>query len=239
MAPYQVTRLASVTARDGVDTRNKENSERPCEGARGDSLPVDLITGVAVDVVWGDLMIGYERPVFGEIPREECSAEQVSFSLWCDMVDEPAKYGDDICDWLELDAEMRASDKRWRVAAYWSLYEEREQADERRAAIALAEEQKIWRAIFNSVAKTAAREGHKRWVARDIKAFVARIRNAVVAIQSVYRGYRARSRADCCMCLAHTHSPHKTDVGYMCDACRADGPYTDVVPNDPWNWFRC
>ena len=38
--------LASVTARDGVDTRNKENSAVPCEVRGGDNLSVEKITGL-------------------------------------------------------------------------------------------------------------------------------------------------------------------------------------------------
>ena len=51
MASAEETRLASVSARDGVDTRNKDNSVHSCESVGGDTLPVGLHTGVAVDLV--------------------------------------------------------------------------------------------------------------------------------------------------------------------------------------------
>ena len=38
-------RLAPVNARDGVDTRTKENSVMPCEANGGDNLSVEKITG--------------------------------------------------------------------------------------------------------------------------------------------------------------------------------------------------
>jgi hypothetical protein len=46
MATSTVSRLAPVTARDGVDTRNKENSATSCETKGGDNLSVEKITGV-------------------------------------------------------------------------------------------------------------------------------------------------------------------------------------------------
>lgn len=41
------------------------------------------------------------------------------FALWRDMVDEPEKYGDDIVEWLELDAKLRTQPGHWRLNAYW------------------------------------------------------------------------------------------------------------------------
>lgn len=46
MAEYTQSQLATVTARDGVDTRTKENSAVPCEVRGGDNLSVEAITGV-------------------------------------------------------------------------------------------------------------------------------------------------------------------------------------------------
>lgn len=41
------------------------------------------------------------------------------FAIWRDMIDEPAKYGDDICDWLALNETLMAGPGRWRLGAYW------------------------------------------------------------------------------------------------------------------------
>lgn len=44
MASITETRIATVIARDGVDTRNKENCSNSAEHATGDNLSVDAIT---------------------------------------------------------------------------------------------------------------------------------------------------------------------------------------------------
>ena len=51
MATLGQTRLAPVTARDGVDTRNLENSAESRGTLGGDNLPVDVITGLGVPAV--------------------------------------------------------------------------------------------------------------------------------------------------------------------------------------------
>ena len=184
---------------------------------------------------WGDIMTNNVRVVYEyDIAPEEAS----DFRVWQDMADEPAKYGDDICDWLDLD---ESPDGRWRRAAYWVLREAREMVEEVREEARLAQDQAVWRALFAPIAKKAATTCADRRVSRDIKAFVSKIRNAVVTIQSAWRGYAVRrenKHRDCCMCLAHVDCPLRTDVGYMCRACGEDGPHVDLVENDPWNWFR-
>lgn len=67
--------------------------------------------------------------------REECN----DVRLYMDMVDEPAKYGDDIIDFLQLDEELRAGPKRWRVNAIWALREKRTENG------AIAKFQALWR----------------------------------------------------------------------------------------------
>lgn len=64
---------------------------------------------------------------------------------------------------------------------------------------------------------------------------------AATRIQAAIRGYLARSKLawrDCCMCLAHRVCPLRTEKGYMCRDCGYDGPYTDIVDYDEWNWYR-
>ena len=47
------------------------------------------------------------------------TARDVMFAMWRDMVEEPEKYGDDIAQWLELDANLRIQPGHWRLNAYW------------------------------------------------------------------------------------------------------------------------
>jgi hypothetical protein len=155
--------------------------------------------------------------------------------VWRDMVEEPEKYGEDIEDWLELDAKLRNAPGRWRVEAYWLQKEADLEAEEKEA-------QAEWRAIYSLASREAAEAGMKAWLARDIKRHVARFKNAIVRIQAAVRGHQVRTKLnflDCCMCLAHTVCPLETDVGMMCRACAEQGPYEDITGcDDPWNWFR-
>jgi hypothetical protein len=41
------------------------------------------------------------------------------FRMWLDMVNEPAKYGDDIVDFTEIDDKLAVSAARWRLNAEW------------------------------------------------------------------------------------------------------------------------
>ena len=163
------------------------------------------------------------------------STDDVDWNLWQDMVEDPAKYGDDIVEWLELDESLRAGPKRWRVVAYW-LQKEQEEKEKKEAL------QAPYKELYSRVAKEAATVGMKKWIDGDIKRFVARIRNAAVTIQAAVRGHLVRSNSpllDCCMCLAHTICPLETDQGMMCRACGEQGPYEDIIGvADPWNWSR-
>ena len=171
-----------------------------------------------------------------EVVQPQRREFDVDFAIWKDMIEEPAKYGDDIIEWLDLDAKLTAGSGRWRLAAYWTLVE---------AEKAAAEEALVapWRKAYSQIAKEAAVAGERAWVRRDIKRHVARIRNAIVTIQAAVRGYQARCKSpflDCCMCLSHRICPLKTDVGMMCRGCAEQGPYEDETGllDDGWNWFR-
>jgi hypothetical protein len=69
---------------------------------------------------------------------------------------------------------------------------------------------------------------------------------AAARIQAAVRGHQVRRNTawrDCCMCLAHTVSPLRTEKGYMCRDCGDEGPYVsvvehDAVDSDDWNWHR-
>ena len=170
------------------------------------------------------------------VTRPQKTQVQLDFELWREMVEEPAKFGDDITDWLELDAKLRQSPGRWRLDAYWL---------ERQLEVEAREEALVapWRNLYNQVAKEAAVAGAQAWAKRDVKRIVNRIRKAIVTIQAAVRGHITRNRLpyrDCCMCLSHRICPLRTSVGMMCRECAAQGPYTDITGplDDGWNWFR-
>ena len=175
------------------------------------------------------------RPKPAAVPRQR-SQFDVDFSLWKEMIEEPAKFGEDITEWLELDAKLSQGSGRWRLGAYWSQLQEEEDAKE--AALAAP-----WRKLYTQAATEAALVCEQRWIRRDIARIVGRIRNAVVTIQAAVRGHQTRSRlriGDCCMCLSHRICPLLTDVGMMCRECGEQGPYVDITGplDDGWNWFR-
>ena len=168
--------------------------------------------------------------------KEPRTSEEVDWNLWQDMVEDPAKYGDDIVEWLELDEKLRAGPKRWRVAAYW-LCKEQEKVAKEEALRAPYKE------LYSEIAKEAAAKGMQQWLRRDVARFTTRLRNAVVTIQAAVRGHLVRSNSpflNCCMCLAHTVCPLETDHGMMCRACAEQGPHEDITGPvaDPWNWSR-
>lgn len=166
-------------------------------------------------VSWGDYAEGYENPSGAEeeVVCRNVQPANLGYAVWKDMAEEPWKYGDDIGDWLDLDAELRVAPGRWRIEAYW-MEEERKQNWERLEAM-------LWKAWDD---------------------YLVRKEKRVVRIQALWRGHAARKRMiwkDCCMCLAHHISPIKTDVGFMCRECSQDGPFEDLIGmDDPWDWFR-
>ena len=173
------------------------------------------------------------KPVVVRRPRTEF---EVDFAIWKDMIEEPAKYGDDICEWVALNETLTRGSGRWRLGAHWTQL----QAAEDAKAEALVAP---WRTLYSQIAKQAADEGMRRWCRQDVKRYVARIRKAVVTIQAAVRGHQERTASpvlNCCMCLAHRICPIQTEVGMMCRECQAQGPYEDITGPvaDGWNWFR-
>jgi hypothetical protein len=177
-------------------------------------------------------------------PRSEPrTTDDVDWKLWQDMVEDPAKYGDDIIEWLDLDASLRAGPKRWRVDAYWLRKEQEVVEEKKREEEAIEALRAPYKALYAKVAKQAAAKGMQRWINSDIKRFLARRHGAATKIQAAVRGYLERSTSpflNCCMCLAHRISPLQTQVGMMCRACAEQGPYEDITGpvSDPWNWAR-
>jgi hypothetical protein len=169
--------------------------------------------------------------------------DELDWSVWQDMVNEPEKYGDDIFEWLELDEKLNAGPKRWRVAAFW-LGKEQELIN--------AEEELVapWRTLYSKLARQAAKAGERAWINREVEKFrafccseAARRAKAATMIAAAVRGHQVRTASpllNCCMCLAHRISPLKTDAGMMCRECAEQGPYTDITGPivDEWNWFR-
>lgn len=223
-----MSRLAPVTARDGVDTRNKENRynrETICRS--------DMIIGSGVPTVhWGDMMMELDNRNAGRAPGSEpeyvvhkvYDAEQLKLRVWQDMIESPEKYGDDICEWMDLNEELAAGPKRWRMQAYWLNRETEAQADLDRAEQQWAEIKKQWKRTFSPIAQKAADVCMQRRLNRDIKNFVNKIRNAVVTIQSAVRGHLARNKMkfrDCYLCLSHRTCRKNVILGiYTCPGCR-------------------
>lgn len=59
----------------------------------------------------------------------DMSPAAVTFRVWRDMIQEPAKYGDDDWEeWLVMDRELRCGPGRWRVDAFWLDLEAEQQA---------------------------------------------------------------------------------------------------------------
>lgn len=174
MAKTWATRLVSANTRDGVDTRKKENSIVPCEVRRGDNLSVDVITGLGFPTVtnWGDAALeldGFVRPQMSYVQKQKHVDLERKFQIYCDMVEEPSKYDEDMVYWLELDAELRNSRKSWKVEEFWRAREEASEKEYHR-------EQQKWKGIFTSIAKQTASVAMKRWIRKDIRRHVERLR---------------------------------------------------------------
>ena len=179
------------------------NDEYQSSPAAGAPLGMGLVS-------WGDYAIGYNNIQENNTTK---TAEPGKFQLWRDMVEEPGKYGDDIGDWLDLDAELRESPGRWRIVAHWEW-------EQKRIA---------WNYLEALLWKAWNEYGDRK-------------QKAATLIQAMWRGHSVRNRTpwmNCCMCLSHHVSPIKTSVGFMCLKCSEDGPHTDLVGmEDPWDWFR-
>jgi hypothetical protein len=235
------TRLLRMTAAEW-----KEEGNRILRAWRGRDIRSCIAYLNRVDRQRADYAAEMARPV-PVVVRRPRSEFDVDFAMWRDMIEEPAKYGDDICDWLALDDKLTRGSGRWRLGAYWTEL----QAEEDAKAEALVAP---WRNLYTQCAKEAAKAGDLAWIRRDIKRHVARFRaealaretlrnNAAACIQAAVRGHQARNAQpfrDCCMCLSHRISPLQTGVGMMCRGCAEQGPYEDITGPvaDEWNWFR-
>ena len=145
------------------------------------------------------------------VPAPAPTEFDTDFALWRDMVENPARYGDDIVEWLELNDSLEASPGRWRLGAFW---------------IEHAAKQAAHAALLDGLSRSE--EEHAA-----ATAIQAAVRGHIVRTRLVIR--------DCSMCLAHRISPLQTEVGRMCQSCADQGPHTETTGPlaDPWNWFRC
>jgi len=241
MASLRNSRLAPVTARDGVNTRKQVNWATAAARPQETICRSDVIIGLGNPAVtnWGDMMTG----MHDNRSKSVCMLTPYSdMRLYMDMADEPWKYSDeDLFAWLDLDEKLRGGVERSDVESYWQDREVRQKAEQARVEKRYRAETDARRVVFGFIAREAAKLGMKRWIDRDIKRIVKRFKGSATKIQSVVRGYQTRCNnphLDCCMCLSHRVSPLKTAVGFMCRDCAVLGPYEDIVENDPWNWHR-
>jgi hypothetical protein len=144
------------------------------------------------------------------VARQPRTEFDIDFAIWRDMVECPSKYGDDICEWLELNEKLTNGPGRWRLGAFWDRMQTEQDAKDRLRA----EMEEDWNQQKAATVIAAAVRGHQ---ARTKQPF-----------------------RDCCMCLSHRISPLETDVGHMCRGCAEQGPYTEETGPlaDPWSEFR-
>jgi hypothetical protein len=145
----------------------------------------------------------YQQRASQRVVVEMPDAEELTFRVWKDMIEEPAKYGDDIVEWLDLDAEVMRGPKRWRAGAYWQTREDEENAKEWQRVLGLlakaAEQQQIWR-----------------------EEALARKNAAAARIQALWRGYSTRVRQtwrDCAKCLTHGICVEMLGDEHVCRCC--------------------
>lgn len=75
-----------------------------------------------------------EQVTVSPVKQEIRTQFQRDFALWRDMLEEPEKYGDDITDWLELNDNLMSGTGRWRVDAFYTLHEVRQELARRNHA---------------------------------------------------------------------------------------------------------
>jgi len=94
----------------------------------------------------------YQQRASQRVVVEMPDAEELTFRVWKDMIEEPAKYGDDITEWLELDEAVMRGPKRWRAAAYWIRKAEAEEQKMRHGSATRI--QALWRGYSTRVRQT-------------------------------------------------------------------------------------
>ena len=150
MATSIVSRLAPVTARDGVNTRKQANWARVAAQPRKTICRSDTIIGLEQLVAkqsleglqWGDIMTNNLRDYSSDAVI--VYRETTNYDVWEDLADEPWKYGNDVFEWIDLDKKLANSP---RVAAYW-VFRAKLQEDKR------VEVQRAWHEKMKPIAQS-------------------------------------------------------------------------------------
>lgn len=160
----------------------------------------------------------YQRQASTRIVVERPDSAELEFRVWKDMVENPCQYGDDIVEWLDLDAKVMAGPKRWRAGAFWQVKEDEENA-------------KHWERVLGLLAKAA--EQQEQWRQEAIAAEVARENVLATRIQALWRGYSTRCAQpwrDCAKCLKHGICVEQVEGLHVCRCCWGEAnPVEDEV----------
>ena len=153
----------------------------------------------------------YARQTSQRSSVETPDSDEVTFRVWKDMIEEPWKYGDDIVEWLELDAQVCAGPKRWRAAAFWQTKEDEHIAKE-------------WQRVRGLLAREAAAQQARLVAVADMLA---------TRIQAAWRGYSTRVKQtwrDCAHCLVHEICVEQVEGKHVCRCCYGEAnPVEDDV----------
>lgn len=141
------------------------------------------------------------------IPVDTPDSDEVDFRLWKEMIENPCQYGDDIVEWLDLDAKVMAGPKRWRAAAFWQVKEDEYTAKE-------------WERVLGLLAKAA--EQQRVWHEEALAKAFAHQSALATRIQAAWRGYATRTRQtwrDCALCLKHGICVEQVEDQHVCRSC--------------------
>ena len=172
--------------------------------------------------------VEYQQRASQRVVAEMPDAEELTFRVWTDMMEEPCKYGDDIVEWLDLDAQVWAGPKRWRAGAYLQRREDEENA-------------KHWARVLRLLEKAAAQQ--EQWRLEAEAEAVAREHALATRIQALWRGYSTRCRQpwrDCALCLVHRICVEQVEDQHVCRSCWGeanpveDEEETPVEDRDLW-----
>lgn len=134
-------------------------------------------------------------------------SDELTFRLWKEMQENPCQYGDDIVEWLDLDAQVWAGPKRWRAGAYLQQKEDEENA-------------KHWVRVLGLLAKAA--EHQQCWREEALAKAFARQNALATRIQAAWRGHATRTRQtwrDCALCLKHGICVEQVKGQHVCRCC--------------------
>jgi hypothetical protein len=192
----------------------------------------------------------YQQRASQRVVVEMPDADELTFRVWKDMIEEPCKYGDDIVEWLELDEAVMRGPKRWRAGAYWQKREDEYNAKEWQRVLGLlakaAEQQQIWREEALARKTAAAARIQAAWRAYAVRCWeqaIVRENALATRIQALWRGYSTRVRQtwrDCAKCLKHGICVETLGDEHVCRCCWGeanpveDDVVTPVEDRDIW-----